>query len=466
MSLLLAVLVLTGARCLRVLTSNWPPMSRCELGQSNFSGFDIDLLQAIEEDLGREKFEFRCVERADLLAGLDAGEGDLAASGITITSENVQRYLFSSPTFLSGLQLVILEAEADKYWLLFEPFATSLWIAIFATGVCTAHALWIHERQDNPCVSMEYRTGILTSLWLTISTFFSAVDHKIVTVPGRLILVGYYFISLVLFADYISELTARLASPLTNTSIKDYSDLANKRVGALRQYEAILLQFDCQVKTYEDSETVLSNMIRDLKAGEVDALALEYPVAIMASSGDCRLTTTGGIVVPWFYAFAFPATADAGVIRNISYTNLRLYQQHFHTSLQNLNMIQTPDEVCEYIISKPLEIHMIAGFWVVCSAFLGGFPLLYLCYRKCVLSIDVESTEIHGNVTKSNGPDFKSAAKMDLITKFEKILSGSDRKFKQKMKDLECALEQHNESSDLFEDSLIELSSKLHSRDT
>ena len=72
---------------------------------------------------------------------------------------------------------------------------------------------------------------------------------------------------------------------------------------------------------------------------------------------------------------------------------------------------------------------------------------------------------MHEVSLKPKGIDFKSAAKMDLITKFDKILSGSDRKFKQKMKDLECALEQHNESSDLFEDSIVELNSKLHNQE-
>lgn len=440
-------------------------MSRCTPGLTNFSGFDIDLLHAIQDDLDSVPFEFICVERADLLPSLAAGMGDLAASGLTITSENVQHFRFSSPTFQSGLQLVTLVTEPEQYWLLFEPFAVSLWVVIFATGLCTAHALWIHERQDNPCIAVEYKSGILTCLWITISAFFSAIDRKVVTMPGRLVIVGYYFISLVLFANYISGLTALLASSTAQTAIKDYSDIEGRRVGALRQYEAILAQFQCSVSTYEDSETALSHMISDLKAGEVDALALELPIAITVSTGDCRLSTSGGLFVPWFYAFAFPLSAELETVRNISTANLRLYKQFYHVKLQNLNMIQTPDQICAQTITKPLEVSQIAGFWIVSGSLLAAFAPIYLLSRKFLTYSNSEPLEMHGTALKPKGIDFKSAAKMDLITKFDKILSGSDRKFKQKMKDLECALEQHNENSDLFEDSLVELSSKLHSQD-
>jgi len=440
-------------------------MSRCTPGLTTFSGFDIDLLHAIQDDLDSPPFEFTCIERADLLPSLAAGAGDLAASGLTITSENVQHFHFSSPTFQSGLQLVTLVSETEQFWLLFEPFAVSLWIAIFATGLCTAHALWIHERQDNPCIAMEYRNGILTSLWITISAFFSAIDRKVVTVPGRLVIVGYFFISLVLFADYISELTALLATSTAETNIKDYNDIVGRKVGALRQYEAILDQFDCSVSAYEDSETALSHMISDLMAGEVDALALELPIAITVSTGDCSLSTSGGLFVPWFYAFAFPINADLETVRNISAANLRLYKQFYHTKLQNLNMIHTPDQICAQTIKKPLENSMVVGFWIVSGSLLAGFAPVYFCYRKFLSTSDSESLEMHEVSLKPKGIDFKSAAKMDLITKFDKILSGSDRKFKQKMKDLECALEQHNESSDLFEDSIVELNSKLHNQE-
>ena len=394
---------------------------------------------------------------------LVTGAGDVAASGLTITSKSVGLFSFSSPTFLSGLQLVTLLPGNEFFWLIFEPFVTSLWIAIFATGAITAHILWIMERQDNPYISMEYRVGILSALWISITSFFSAIDRKVVTIPGRLMMIAYFFISLVLFADYISDLTARLVTRQQRSGIRDYGDLKGKTVGTLMEYGTIMRQFGCKVQTYDQPD--IASMIDDLKSGVVDALALEYPQALTSSTGDCRLTTAGGIFVPWFYAFAFPLSTDPALVQAISVSNLRLYNQHFHIQLQNLNMIESPDEECSRTIEIPLRLYEVAGLWVIIATMLVGFIPIYAVYRNYKVD-SVEPVEEPRELPEKNKVmDFQSAAKIDLITKFDKILSGSDRKFKQKMKDLECALSQHNENSDLFEDSLIELNSKLKNLD-
>ena len=47
------------------------------------------------------------------------------------------------------------------------------------------------------------------------------------------------------------------------------------------------------------------------------------------------------------------------------------------------------------------------------------------------------------------------------MSKFDKILGSSEKKFKQKLKDLENALGHHNDSAIEFEDALKELSRRL-----
>lgn len=61
----------------------------------------------------------------------------------------------------------------------------------------------------------------------------------------------------------------------------------------------------------------------------------------------------------------------------------------------------------------------------------------------------------------SNRFDNKTAAEMDLISKFERILGSSEQKFSQKMKDLESALCQHNELTENLEESLKSLAEKI-----
>lgn len=74
----------------------------------NYAGFDIELMQAVAEDLG---LEMTVSEPGwDAITGglaFEAGECDVAASSITITAERAEVIDFSAPYFLSEQSLLV-----------------------------------------------------------------------------------------------------------------------------------------------------------------------------------------------------------------------------------------------------------------------------------------------------------------------------------------------------------------------
>jgi len=72
-----------------------------------FEGFDIDLIQAIAEELGAEKVEVVDTEFKGLIPGLQAKKFDVIASAMYITDERKETIDFSDSYFPGGLSIMV-----------------------------------------------------------------------------------------------------------------------------------------------------------------------------------------------------------------------------------------------------------------------------------------------------------------------------------------------------------------------
>ncbi|MDD3114996.1 MAG: basic amino acid ABC transporter substrate-binding protein [Anaerovibrio sp.] len=71
-----------------------------------YQGFDMDLIRAVGEEMGY-KVEISNVNFDGLIPALEAGNIDVAVSGMTINDERKQKVLFSDPYYKSGLSIVV-----------------------------------------------------------------------------------------------------------------------------------------------------------------------------------------------------------------------------------------------------------------------------------------------------------------------------------------------------------------------
>jgi cystine transport system substrate-binding protein len=84
----------------------YPPFTFHENGSGDLTGYDVDVAEAVADELGVD-IKFEETQWDAIFAGLDAGRFDMIANQVSITPEREQDYVFSTPyTFSKGVIVV------------------------------------------------------------------------------------------------------------------------------------------------------------------------------------------------------------------------------------------------------------------------------------------------------------------------------------------------------------------------
>ena len=130
MSMLMAVMMVAGCgggdkkaadnklaqapKVLRVGTEpTFAPFEFQKEGSKDFDGFDMDLIRAIGKQLNM-KVEIQNMGFDALIPALNAGNIDVAASGMSITPDRQKAVDMSDPYYESGLSIVVRKGEEAK----------------------------------------------------------------------------------------------------------------------------------------------------------------------------------------------------------------------------------------------------------------------------------------------------------------------------------------------------------------
>ena len=98
-------------KVLRVGTEpTFPPFEFVEEKTNEYVGFDMDLIKAVGKELGY-KVEIQSLGFDALIPALEAGNIDVAASGVTITEERAQKVVFTRSYYDAGLTIVVLKTD-------------------------------------------------------------------------------------------------------------------------------------------------------------------------------------------------------------------------------------------------------------------------------------------------------------------------------------------------------------------
>ena len=84
----------------------YPPFTFHEGGSGDLTGYDVEVAEAVGDELGVE-VQFEETQWDAIFAGLEAGRFDMIANQVSITPEREQDYVFSAPyTFSKGVVVV------------------------------------------------------------------------------------------------------------------------------------------------------------------------------------------------------------------------------------------------------------------------------------------------------------------------------------------------------------------------
>ncbi|RDX68707.1 Glutamate receptor 3.3, partial [Mucuna pruriens] len=218
-------------------------VSRTE-GTDTFGGYCIDVFTAAL-NLLPYPVPFKFVPFGDgktnplnakLLNMVTVGEFDAVVGDITITTNRTKIVDFTQPYIESGLVVVApIRKMKSSPWAFLRPFTPMMWFVTGMFFLVVGAVVWILERRLNDDFRGPARRQFVTIIWFSFSTLFFAHREKTVSTLGRLVLIIWLFVVLILNSSYIASLTSILTVEQLSSSVKGIESLAisNERIGFL-----------------------------------------------------------------------------------------------------------------------------------------------------------------------------------------------------------------------------------------
>ncbi len=255
-----------------------PPFAYLENGQP--TGFSIDLMRAVAEELGRE-IQFRWSDSfPQMLGAVEAGTVDGAVANISITSAREKVMDFSQPIFESGLQIMVMGGSGGA----------SIWAAVFSydllLAVLAAFAalfvlgmlMWFFERRGEPYFDRSGREAMFPAFWWALNLVVNGGFEERLprSIMGRLLGVIMVISSLFVVSIFVANITASLTVEAISGPIESLEDLDGRKVATTTgSTSSAFLEARNVPHLTHDS---LAELISAFETGTLDAVVFDGPI--------------------------------------------------------------------------------------------------------------------------------------------------------------------------------------------
>ncbi|KAA8524647.1 hypothetical protein F0562_011070 [Nyssa sinensis] len=145
----------------------------------------------------------------------DATVGDIA-----IVTNKTKIVDFTQPYAATGLVIVApISNSKSSAWVFLKPFTVELWCVIAASFVIIAIVIWILEHRVNDAFRGPPRRQLTTMFLFSFSTLFKTNQEDTVSALGRMVMVVWLFLLLVITSSYTASLTSILTVQQLSSSI-------------------------------------------------------------------------------------------------------------------------------------------------------------------------------------------------------------------------------------------------------
>ncbi|KAG6475430.1 glutamate receptor 2.9-like [Zingiber officinale] len=236
---------------------------------------------------------------------LDAVVGDL-----TIRENRTHYFDFTQPFTESGLAMVVPTRDARRKgaWTFLKPLSLSLWLASAAFFIFTGATIWLLEHRHNDDF---HGVGVGPVLYFSFSTLVFAHRERLATNSGRLVAVFWFFVVLILQANYTARLTSMLTVEQLTPTVEDVAQLLKDGSAVGYQKDSFVqgllqsLKFnESKIVPYESAEEYHQALINGSVAAIVDEVP--YLKVFMARYCHKNFKMVGPIYKSSGFGFAFP----------------------------------------------------------------------------------------------------------------------------------------------------------------
>ncbi|KAL5573315.1 hypothetical protein UlMin_022912 [Ulmus minor] len=336
---------------------------------------------------------------------------DAAVGDITITTNRTRIVDFTQPYMESGLVVVVpVKEEKSSPWAFLKPFSLPMWLVTAAFFLFVGAVVWILEHRINHEFRGSPRQQLITIFWFSFSTMFFSHRENTVSTLGRLVLLIWLFVVLIINSSYTASLTSILTVQQLTSRIEGIDSLISSTdpigvqdgsfawkylVNDLNIAESRLVR----IKRQEDYANAL---MLGPKAGGVAAIVDEQPyIELFMSSTNCKFRIVGQEFTKSGWGFAFQRDSPLAV--DLSTAILQLSESG---DLQKIRNKWLPTDDCSMQINEEDDNRLsLSSFWglflisgTVCFIALTVFFCRICCqFRSFVPEAeenDVEESEV------------------------------------------------------------------------
>lgn len=344
--------------------------------------------QATADIMNITGYKFKCLPFNEMMEDIVQGgiQCDIAVGAITLNTEHMRKgIVFTFPTYRSSLGVLVSATNHHgRTWSFLTPMDWTVWAAVGATALVVPFIVFIIESWSvhGFVDTDDITSGLVQAFYDSVAMILNFGSFAVKSVEGRLVVIGYGFLVLILVNTYVANLTAFLTLAHIKSSIRDLSDLPGKQIASGGKYSRSLRGRGILVsKPFADEDKDL--MMDRLVSGDFHALLYDDPWIRYQANRNCSVIPFVEKVLEFDYAFALPRRLKEAK-KDISSALLLLQETGVMESLDHkfVNKRQHKQKcplLREVTVTDPVYFDHLVGLWIilgVCVAFSFAVALL------------------------------------------------------------------------------------------
>ncbi|KAK7261085.1 hypothetical protein RIF29_27389 [Crotalaria pallida] len=340
----------------------------------------------------------------DLVYQVSQNNFDAAVGDVTIVTNRTRIVDFTQPFSTSGLVVLVPVKEIKSSpWAFLKPFTAQMWCVTGAFFLFVGTVVWILEHRHNQEFRGSPRQQLTTVFWFTFSTMFFSHRENTVSTLGRLVLIIWLFVVLIINSSYTASLTSILTVQQLSSQIEGIDSLISgiQPIGVqdgsfAKKYLIDELNIAAsRIVSLKDQEAYMDALTRGPKNGGVVAIVDELPyIELFMSDTNCKFRTVGQEFTKSGWGFAFQRDSPLAV--DMSTAILQLSE---NGDLQKIHdkWLLKQDCMAQLNVDESNQLSL-SSFW----------GLFLICGIACLLALIVFFIKVLCQYTKFN-PDPEEA---------------------------------------------------------
>ncbi|PSS12149.1 Glutamate receptor 3.2 like [Actinidia chinensis var. chinensis] len=308
---------------------------------------------------------------------------DAAVGDIAIVTNRTKIVDFTQPYVESGLLIVApMRKLNSSAWAFLRPFTPLMWGVTAAFFLIVGAVVWIVEHRINDEFRGPPRKQFITILWFSFSTMFFSHRENTVSTLGRMILIIWLFVVLIINSSYTASLTSMLTVQQLSSTIKGMESLIASNAPIGFQVGSFAENYLNEELNIAKSRLVALGSPEEyamaLDKGIVAAVVDERPYIDLFLSTYCKFSAVGQEFTKSGWGFAFPR--DSPLAIDMSTAILTLSE---NGELQKIHDKWLNKKVCgslsSHLESDQLHLKSFWGLFLISGIACFLALLVYLC---------------------------------------------------------------------------------------